>query len=989
MAADESHDDKTQSFIALTSGTSVLHYQILEKIGSGGMGEVYLALDTKLNRKVALKFLPPHLCQDDDCRKRFTREAQAAAGLDHPNIAAIYEVGEFQGRPFYAMQIVEGQSLKDVVAGKDLSIDRILEIGIQLCEGLQAAHDKGIIHRDVKPSNILIDAHGRVRIVDFGLAAIRGTEQLTKTGSTLGTIGYMSPEQVKGEDIDHRSDLFSLGVVLYELITKQNPFRRDSEAATLKAVSDDTVEPLSRYKREVPDLLESIACKLLEKNPEHRYQSAAGAVSDLKRLKQDSGSSLSVDSAGGKRARLLRIVLPVLLVLLTIIVLTLQPWRFEVSTRQEAVASDNRLAIMYFENLGDPVDSLRIGEIVTNLLITDLTESRYTNVVSSQRLYDILRQLGHEGERRISRNVATQVAETAKARWMLLGTILSTEPEIVIASQIVEVATGDAISSQRIEGLPGERVFTVVDRLTSAVRDDLSLPVEAEQEEDPLISEMTTDSPEAYRLYLEGKELFFRHHWSEAKTVLLQAIDIDSTFALAHHYLGIVDYWRNDPQASVHITNAMKYSDNVSHRLKLFISSYHARIHRDLPRSIELLKEIIEEYPDEKDAYVSLGLLLKFEMHQVEETVPYFERAVELDPFHREAYNQLAYAYNDLGRFDRAMWAVNKYIEIAPDEANGYDSRGEILAMNGQLDEAIKSFEQALELSPGFSRSRLAALYLYRGYYAKADSLLRATATDPNDITRASGRLALTGLARFSGKFQEALRMLDVGIATDRMELGTSPKIAEKLLFRILINDFLGDRKTIVNDLKQAIAICEKHEARDLFIGFYRAYLVAEFRRNGEHVAADSLMAKITSTITKTGYADSMYFWLATGLTSFGLEHYDSAAVIWEKVTSPAPYHFPGLMYLGVSYLHSGRLGDAVTILEKANRNYDETRYGTPDMGVLCYYYLGRAYEESGWVDKAIDQYERFLEIWKDADQGIREVDDTKNRLASLKSGEQ
>jgi len=213
MVADESRDDRTQSYVALTAGTTVSQYKIVEKIGSGGMGDVYLALDTKLNRNVALKFLPPHLCQDEDCRKRFAREAQAAAGLDHPNISGIYEVGEYHGRPFYAMQVVEGQSLKELIAGKDLSIDRILEIGIQVCEGLQAAHDKGIIHRDIKPSNILLDSHGRVRIVDFGLAAIRGSEHLTKTGSTLGTIGYMSPEQVQGKEVDHRSDLFSLGVV--------------------------------------------------------------------------------------------------------------------------------------------------------------------------------------------------------------------------------------------------------------------------------------------------------------------------------------------------------------------------------------------------------------------------------------------------------------------------------------------------------------------------------------------------------------------------------------------------------------------------------------------------------------------------------------------------------------------------------------------------------------------------------------------------------
>src|SRR5512136_2994196 len=224
-------DDKTRSFVFLTGGTMVSHYRIIEKIGAGGMGDVYLAEDTELNRQVALKFLPLHLCQDAECRARFKREAQAAAKLDHPNIVSVFEVGEFQGRPFFSMQHVEGHSLKEVIAGKTMPLDRVIEIGIQICDGLQAAHEQGITHRDIKPSNILIDSHGRARIVDFGLASVLGSEQLTKTGSTLGTIGYMSPEQVKGERVDHRTDLFSLGVVLYELITGHAPFKAETEAA--------------------------------------------------------------------------------------------------------------------------------------------------------------------------------------------------------------------------------------------------------------------------------------------------------------------------------------------------------------------------------------------------------------------------------------------------------------------------------------------------------------------------------------------------------------------------------------------------------------------------------------------------------------------------------------------------------------------------------------------------------------------------------------
>jgi serine/threonine protein kinase len=224
----EPDDDKTQTHVALTAGTEVSQYKIIEKIGAGGMGEVYLAEDSKLNRQVALKFLSPYLCQDEDHRKRFTREAQAVAKLNHPNIITIHEVSEYQGQPFFAMELVEGQSLRDLAKGKELGVDRIIELAIQVCEGLSAAHDKKVVHRDIKPSNIVIDAYGRPKILDFGLAAIQGGEHLTKTGSTLGTVRYMSPEQVQGRNVDHRSDLFSLGVVL------SCPLRNDCRAAAIQ-----------------------------------------------------------------------------------------------------------------------------------------------------------------------------------------------------------------------------------------------------------------------------------------------------------------------------------------------------------------------------------------------------------------------------------------------------------------------------------------------------------------------------------------------------------------------------------------------------------------------------------------------------------------------------------------------------------------------------------------------------------------------------------
>lgn len=261
------YDDNTQSSVQLVNGTEFGQYRIIEKIGAGGMGEVYLADDTKLDRQVALKFLSFHLSQDQTSRARFTREAKAAAKLDHPNIVPVYEVGEFQGRPFFAMAHIEGQSLREVIKLGKLTVSGAIDYCMQICEGLNEAHSAGIVHRDIKPGNIIIDTKNKLRILDFGLATLSGEEKLTKTGSTLGTVGYMSPEQITGKDVDHRSDIFSIGVILYEMLTGRRPFEGDNDAAVARSITDSAPEPVSRYKSGVSGELQQVVDKALSKDP--------------------------------------------------------------------------------------------------------------------------------------------------------------------------------------------------------------------------------------------------------------------------------------------------------------------------------------------------------------------------------------------------------------------------------------------------------------------------------------------------------------------------------------------------------------------------------------------------------------------------------------------------------------------------------------------------------------------------------------------------
>ena len=284
MPENQHDEDQTISFVPLTEGAKVGHYTIISKIGAGGMGEVYLAEDTKLNRKVALKFMPVHMAGNADLRSRFIREAQAAAKLDHPNIVPVYEVGEYQGRPYFAMAHIEGRSLRDIIKEGKLGTDEAVGLAMQILEGLQKAHDAGVVHRDIKPGNIIIDKDNRARLVDFGLAMVCGEEKLTKTGSTLGTVGYMSPEQVEGKKCDHRSDLFSVGVILYEMLTGRRPFEGDNDAAIARAITDSTPEPIARFKSGTTGETQQIVDKALSKDPSIRYQTAAGMLADLRRL---------------------------------------------------------------------------------------------------------------------------------------------------------------------------------------------------------------------------------------------------------------------------------------------------------------------------------------------------------------------------------------------------------------------------------------------------------------------------------------------------------------------------------------------------------------------------------------------------------------------------------------------------------------------------------------------------------------------------------
>ncbi len=992
MSGDEANGfDETKAYRVLATGTEILHYRVIEKLGAGGMGEVYLADDTKLKRKVALKFLLPQYTSDEEIKARFIREAQAAAALSHPAIITIHEVSEFQGRPFMAMEFVEGRSLREVIDEKRSSFMAMLDLGMRIGEGLSRAHEAGIIHRDIKPQNILIGADGRPKITDFGLAKVKDSPELTKAGTTFGTIAYMSPEQAKGLEVDRRADIFSFGVVLYELIAGRRPFQGDNEPSIINAIVNQIPEPLERFKSGVPGGLQAIVEKALAKDREERYQHVDDLVADLRRERKrieltETTEMFRAQAEPAGRRRLLPIIIPLAVIaVLVALIAILEPFRVEMGPQEQAVAQDNTLAIMYFDNLADPADEGRLGEIVTDLLITDLSGSEYLNVISSQRLYDILEVLGREDARKIDKSVATEVATRAGAKWMLLGSILSTNPAIILTLQLVEVESGRVLDSRRVSGAEGESVFSIVDRLTVEIKENLALPESAEDEADVDVAAVTTDSPEAYRHFIEGVRYFRKLYTAEARESYHKAIEYDSTFASAYYWLALMSTGQERAEA---IGKAMELLDHASEKERYYIRSLAAITAGDGDRGVEELEKLIERYPQERTAHHLLGTYKRQMYQDGEGAIRHLERAIEIDPYFKQSYNVMAYTYNDLGMVEKSIWAINKYIELAPDEANPHDTKGDLYAANGDVDKAIESYRRALEIKPDFYYSllKLGHMYVFKRQYGRADSCYRELSSSQTKDWRAGGRHALVIVPLYQGRFREALRLLDAGLAADEMDKFEGANVYAKMLSKSKVYLFLGEYdQALESGLEGIDRMRESFPGEPTMELPYKSFLLASIGRTDE---ADAVLEEIRR-ITETSPVYQVVYLYAAGAVELVKENPNKSIELLELAAARLPsIPFEGRYFLGLAYLEGGRLGAAVEQFESAIDDYSEARLNSaPVQSVMAYYQLGRAYEGSGWKNKAIAAYEEFLEIWKDADPGIEEVDDARERLANLRAG--
>jgi tetratricopeptide (TPR) repeat protein len=1001
-------------------GRTLNQCKILSKLGSGGMGEVYLAEDQKLNRQVALKLLPEDMASDPERRMRFEREAQAIAALNHPNIVTIYSVEECEGLTFLTMELVEGRSLGELFGAGGMPLKQFLELSISLADAVGAAHEAGITHRDLKPDNVMVNEQGRLKVLDFGLAKLKNpfaqgdgsdvtqipTTAETREGMILGTVAYMSPEQAQGQGIGPASDVFSLGIILYEMATGERPFQGENNISVLSAILKDSPRPVTELKAGLPAALQSVLDRALQKWPEKRWASANELREALETIKRevDTGellSSTGVSGLGKVRAAARPRRVPIVglavvgLAVLAIGLIAFGPRKLgsSGSTAPVAVAdlaARPSLAVFYFENItGDTsLDWLKTG--LTDMLVTDLSQSPNLRVLDTARLYQILDGAGRLDEAKTSVEAMNAVARRADIATALVGSFVRAGSTIRINARLQDARSGEILKSEQVEGEGESSIFGLVDDLSRRIQGHFDVVAVADAGVDRDLEDVTTDSVDAYKYYAEGIRLHEQFKEEEALPLLEKAAEVDPDFGMALAKLSVVHgnlgHWE---EAKEFAQRAVNQVERLSARERYYIEGRHFSLYPETKEeSIAAYRKAVELFPDHSSARNNLAQALS-ELRRYDESIEHLEELRRRGMTFPGTWSHLAKMYGVVGRPEEGRKILEEYVRDNPTVSAGHRNLAAHLAASGRYEEALATLEVAESIDPGNHELgwQQCNLHLLRGDWDAAAEAV-AGIRESSDPMR-----------RFQAAGCDSLRLIYTGqtAAAHDLSRGLLEAIPESAPYRIQLLEYEAQLLISLEEWDAALEMADRLIAagnEDESIGALitgHAITVVIFTQRGELEEARPHQRRIDELRAKLPEQKSEFLkGLFGGLTALVREDYPVAIEHFERAEELLGAGFGEVgtdlalvrYSLAEAYLGDGRAEDAKAAFQRIVDAGLPTLM-SPFEYVRSLYWIGDILDRQGDEEAARDYYRRFLDHWGDGDVDRELVERARERVAA------
>jgi serine/threonine protein kinase/Flp pilus assembly protein TadD len=986
-------------------------YEIIEELGRGGMGHLFRVLDTKINQEVALKILRPEISRDKVTIQRFSNELKLARKISHKNVCRMYHIAEESGTHYITMEYIPGEDLQSMIRmTKQLSIETAVSIAKQISDGLAEAHRLGVVHRDLKPGNIMIDREGNARILDFGIALSLEAKGITESGRLIGTPEYMSPEHAQDKGVDHRSDIYSLGVILYEIVTGQVPFTGDTPIMiSIKHVEDVPKDP-KLLNPQIPENLSALILKCLEKKKEHRYRNAEELHSELERIEgsiRDTKKVVKVRRHFNLRTLTTpltqsKFLLPALVTALVVLVVALilvilKPW---FRGGAAPIPGDKpSLAILYFKNNTGDSNLNHWRTAITDLLITDLSQSKFLRVLSSERIFDILSELDQLDAQVYSYDVLSEISRRGSVGNVLIGNFTRAGDRFRLNVTLQDARTGELIASDSVEGIGERSFYPMVDELTRRIKANFRLADDVIASDiDRQVERISTGSPQALRYFTEGVEYFRQNEYDQAVVALERATEIDPEFAMAYESLGTT--YNNMGYSSVardYFRRAFELSDRVSEReLYQIQGEYYRLTESTYDKAIEAYNNLLALYPEDGDANNRLGLLYK-SIEEWDKAIERFEVCIKHKYERSFFYVNLAEVYMAKGMYERAGQILELYLDEIGDSAWVHGDYAINYLCQRHYEFAFVEADRALAVDPTHYHALWIKgdIYHSQGNFTAAENQYRSLLTEEEEVARIFGWYNLASLYVSQGKFDDAIAQATQGLQ-EAVSLGENPWkmwLSSRLAYINMKSGHYQEALDVCNDALQTDVGGERLDLQRRVLYFKGLVQVAMNALVEARRTADELKRQIDAGLNRK---EIRYFYHLIGMIELARKNYPQAIKYLDQAISLLPYQYyrhPWLVgndralffdSLATAYFRSGDLDEAQEEYGKIQAlTIGRLDYG--DVYAKSYYWLGKINEQRGWGQLTKDNYQRFLDLWRDAEEGLTEVEDARRRLARLR----